>query len=234
MDIFPSFLNLNNKNKFNCLTSNPKYDLISDVKSIFFKRRFRENEIIYKSTDNFKNLYYVDHGCIKTFKTSCSGVESISGFQMAGEWAGLESVGCTSYNNYSQVLIQSDVYVINYQALQKFLITSFEALRKFNKLLSYEILRNIKLLNILRNSKRETKVILFFLELASKSSLVANDEIILDLHMSRGDISSYLSISREEISRILQKLQNSGLIHVKNRQIHLLDMTRLTLLSSVS
>jgi CRP/FNR family transcriptional regulator len=208
--------------------------LISDVKAIFFKRRFRENEIIYKTSDNFRNLYYVDDGCIKTFKTSSSGVESISGFQMAGEWAGLESVGCATYNNYTQVLIQSDVYVINYQALQKFLMTSFEALRKFNKLLSYEILRNIKLLNVLRNSKREAKVILFFLELASKPPFVTSDVIILDLHMSRADISSYLSISREEISRILQKLQNSGLIYVKNRKIHLLNMPQLILLSSDS
>ena len=45
-----------------------------------------------------------------------------------------------------------------------------------------------------------------------------------DLNMSRGDISSYLSISREEISRILQKLENSGLIFVKNRHIALLNI----------
>jgi hypothetical protein len=70
MDIFPSFLNVYNNNKFKCLTPDLHYDLISDVKAIFFKRRFRENEIIYNTSDNFKNLYYVDHGCIKTFKTA--------------------------------------------------------------------------------------------------------------------------------------------------------------------
>jgi CRP-like cAMP-binding protein len=59
-----------------------------------------------------------------------------------------------------------------------------------------------------------------------KNNQISNDQGF-DLNMSRSDISSYLSISREEISRILQKLENSGLIFVKNRHIALLNIPKL-------
>lgn len=234
MDIVPSFLDFSiNHNKFSTnLNEEFKFYWLNIIKSKFNKRRFIENQVLFNANDNFTNLYFVDKGCLKTFKTSSSGVESISGFQMAGDWVGLENVGCKIHNNYAQTLVQSDIYVVNYHIFQKILLSSLDSLKKFNKLLSNEIIRNIRLLNILRNSKRENKVIHFFLDLSRKNSIEVPDKIVLNLPMSRGDISSYLSISREEISRILQKLQNDGLIDVKNRKIYLHDLPRLSSISS--
>ena len=61
----------------------------------------------------------------------------------------------------------------------------------------------------------------------NKNNNQISNDLGFDLKMSRSDISSYLSISREEISRILQKLENSGLIFVKNRHIALLNIPKL-------
>ena len=102
-----------------------------------------------------------------------------------------------------------------------------QALKDFNKTLSNEINRNIKLANILKNSRRERKMIIFLMSIFNQNANHIGSDQGFDLNMSRGDISSYLSISREEISRILQNLEISGLIFVKNRHIALLNIPKL-------
>ena len=190
-------------------------------------RKFKSKEILYNANDSFKNIYFVSSGVVKTFKTSSNGLESISGFQMSGEWAGLESIGNKNYSNYAQALVDSNVFVINYELMVDVLQTSNQALKDFNKTLSNEINRNIKLANILKNSRRERKMIIFLMSIFNQNDNHIGSDQGFDLNMSRGDISSYLSISREEISRILQKLEISGLIFVKNRHIALLNIPKL-------
>ena len=190
-------------------------------------RKFKSKEILYNANDSFKNIYFVSSGVVKTFKTSSNGLESISGFQMSGEWVGLESIENKNYSNYAQALVDSNVLVINYELMVDILQTSNQALKDFNKTLSNEINRNIKLANILKNSRRERKMIIFLMSIFNQNDNHIGSDQGFDLNMSRGDISSYLSISREEISRILQKLEISGLIFVKNRPIALLNIPKL-------
>ena len=206
------------------------YDYLDLIRPRIICRKFKIKEILYNANDSFKNIYFINSGIIKTFKTSSNGIESISGFQMSGEWAGLESIGNNSHSNYAQALVDSEVYVINYQLLLEALQTSHSALSRFNKALSNEINRNTNLINILKNSRREKKIIIFLMGISHQHGNYNVNDQEFDLQMSRGDISSYLSISREEISRILQKLENSGLIFVKNRHISLLNIPKLNAL----
>lgn len=208
------------------LVSN-NYDYLNLIRPRILCRKFKSKEVLYNANDSFKNIYFVSSGVVKTFKTSSNGLESISGFQMSGEWAGLESIGNQNYSNYAQALVDSDVFVINYQLMADVLQTSNLALKNFNKILSHEINRNINLSNILKNSRRERKIIIFLMGILNQNGNHIPNDQEFDLDMSRGDISSYLSISREEISRILQKLENSGLIVVKNRHIALLNIPKL-------
>lgn len=206
---------------------NNNYDCINLIKPKVLTRKFKSKEVLYKANDSFNNIYFVSTGVVKTFKTSSNGMESISGFQKSGEWAGLESIGNENYSNYAQALVDSDVFVINYQLLLDVLKTSNSALKNFNKILSSEINRNTNLINILKNSRREKKIIIFLMGISNQNGNQITNDPEFDLNMSRGDISSYLSISREEISRILQKLENSGLIFVKNRHVALLNIPKL-------
>ncbi len=220
-----SVININVSNPISFL--NNSYDYLDLIRPRIICRKFKIKEILYNANDSFKNIYFVNSGIIKTFKTSSNGIESISGFQMSGEWAGLESVGNENHSNYSQALVDSDVYVINYQLFLEALQTSHSALKRFNKTLSNEINRNTNLINILKNSRREKKIIVFLMGISHQNGNIDSNDQEFDLKMSRGDISSYLSISREEISRILQKLENNGLIFVKNRHISLLNIPKL-------
>ena len=68
-------------------------------------------------------------------------------------------------------------------------------------------------------------MIIFLMSIFNQNGNHIGSDQGFDLNMSRGDISSYLSISREEISRILQKLEISGLIFVK-KSISEIDRSR--------
>jgi CRP/FNR family transcriptional regulator len=50
--------------------------------------------------------------------------------------------------------------------------------------------------------------------------------------MSRGDIASYLGLASETVSRILMKLQNQGMIKIRNKQVQILDLAALERLAN--
>jgi CRP/FNR family transcriptional regulator len=229
MDVDHHFQKLNaHSNVINATAfATNNYDYLNLIRPRVLCRKFKSKEVLYNANDSFKNIYFISSGVVKTFKTSSNGLESISGFQMSGEWAGLESIGNQNYSNYAQALVDSDVFVINYQLMADVLKTSHLALKNFDKTLSNEINRNINLTNILKNTRRERKIVIFLMGILNQNSNQIGNDQGFDLNMSRSDISSYLSISREEISRILQKLENSGLIFVKNRHIALLNIPKL-------
>jgi CRP-like cAMP-binding protein len=64
------------------------YDYLNLIRPRILCRKFKSKEVLYNADDGFKNIYFVSSGVVKTFKTSSNGLESISGFQISGEWAG--------------------------------------------------------------------------------------------------------------------------------------------------
>lgn len=48
--------------------------------------------------------------------------------------------------------------------------------------------------------------------------------------MSRVEIGSYLGMQFETVSRIFSKLDADGIVDIKNRHIHILDLDRLRLI----
>jgi CRP/FNR family transcriptional regulator len=54
---------------------------------------------------------------------------------------------------------------------------------------------------------------------------------LFNLRMSRSDIGSYLGLARETVSRLLTRFERQGLIHLRNKQLHLLDDAGLRLIA---
>ena len=71
----------------------------------------------------------------------------------------------------------------------------------------------------------------FLLDMHSRLLQPGSDENEFTLPMSREDISNYLGITAETLSRLMAKLQRKGLIDVDRRHIRLVDAIRLDLIS---
>ncbi|HPI97619.1 MAG TPA: helix-turn-helix domain-containing protein, partial [Synergistales bacterium] len=54
----------------------------------------------------------------------------------------------------------------------------------------------------------------------------------LELHISRGELASFLGTIPETLSRIMAKLEEEGLVRVQKRTLEILDMERLEELAS--
>lgn len=76
------------------------------------------------------------------------------------------------------------------------------------------------LLNQLNASER---VAMFLLSLAARYKAKQLSDKLIDLPMSKGDISNYLGITAETLSRVLSQLKKEQIIAVDGRLITILD-----------
>lgn len=80
---------------------------------------------------------------------------------------------------------------------------------------------------MLGTMRAETRVVAFLLNLSQRFVARGYSPVEFHLRMSREEISSYLGLTIETVSRALSHLRDSGLIAVQKKHIQLLDVPAL-------
>ena len=90
--------------------------------------------------------------------------------------------------------------------------------------------QNVMLL--LGNMRAEQRFAVFLVNLSARYAARGYAANSFQLRMSREEIGNYLGLTIESISRMLSRLKKQGLLRVANREIELLDLTRLRALAA--
>ncbi len=80
---------------------------------------------------------------------------------------------------------------------------------------------------LLGSMMAEERLAVFLLDLSQRYRINGYSASEFILRMSRDEISSYLGLRLETVSRAFSKLQSDGLIDVHHRQIRIRDISRL-------
>ena len=93
--------------------------------------------------------------------------------------------------------------------------------------MSREIRRDQHMLLMLGSTTVEQRMARFLLNLYERLQKRGASDNRLDLSMTRQDIGNYLGVAFETVSRQLAHMQDEGILEIKNRNIHLLDVETL-------
>lgn len=183
---------------------------------------------LFREGDRFTAIYAVRSGCIKSYSLDAGGHELVHGFHVRGELLGFDAVYPDRHRCNSLVLESSSVCVIPYRDIVR-LSEEFHSLHsQVLQLMSREFSRQLM---CGEGSGATQRIATFLLDIHARLRLPGSPEYEFRLPMSREDISSYLGISPETLSRLLAKLRRRGLIDVDRRQIQLVDPIRLELIA---
>jgi CRP/FNR family transcriptional regulator len=94
-------------------------------------------------------------------------------------------------------------------------------------MMSQEITREQNVMLLLGNMRAEQRFAAFLINLSSRYAARGYSSTTFQLRMSREEIGNYLGLTIESISRLLSRLKKQGLLRVANREIELLDITRI-------
>ncbi len=185
-------------------------------------KRFDKNEIILYEEDTAEYMYIILEGKVKVIQTTEDGKEIFLSMHQAGEFFGEMSLidGKTSpatviATSRSTIAIMSkkDFYSListHRKLLHNLLLILCSRLRE-----SWE---KIQLLN-LKNASQRIKILL--LMLSDKYGAKTDEGVTLNIKLTHQEIADMTGMTRETVTRVIDKLQKDGEINIKNRFIRL-------------
>ncbi len=190
----------------------------------------RRGDTLYRAGDRFAGIFAIQHGAIKTYGLTLEGREQITGFHLAGELVGLDAIDTNTHPCNAIALEDTEVCLLPLEQLEALSQRIPGLLHNFSRLMSREILREEHVLMMLGGTSAEQRIARFLLNLQQRLSERGpmGDEI--HLLMSRQDISNYLGLAIETVSRQFTHLQEKGILEINNRSVRVLDRTSLAAL----
>jgi CRP/FNR family transcriptional regulator len=187
------------------------------------RRSIPRGDALFRQGDPFDALYAVRTGFFKTVLAAADGREQVTGFQMSGELLGLDGIGQSLHACDALALEDSTVCVIPYEQLESLSHELVDLQRAFHKVMSREIARDHGVMLLLGTARAEERLAAFLLNLVRRLHERGQSMSEMILRMTREEIGSYLGLKLETVSRTFSKLQDQGILEVRQRQIRILE-----------
>lgn len=190
----------------------------------------KKGEVLFKQGSLTTSVVYLKKGLFKEYITTEMKRDYITQIIQERSYLGLSSLFGDKINRYSYAAIEDSTVCYIDSGILKNLILG-------NGHFAYEILTitNKENLNnnfryLLTNQKQVygkfADVLLFF----AKNIYFSNT---FNLPVTHQEIASFIGISRESVTRMVNKLKSEGLIDYKNREILIKDIKQLEKLSQI-
>ena len=219
------------------MTENVKIDFLRNIKLFsalsdeellmisnkVFIEEFKKNEVILQEEDTNEFMYIILFGHVKVTQTTKDGKEIILSMHKSDDFFGEISLidGKTSPatvtatdNSLIAIVSKKDFYALIFnqdKVLENLLTILCSRLR--------DSWKRIELLNF-KNASDRIKMI--FLMLSYDNGKKTDEGIVLNIKMTHQNIADMTGLTRETVTRIIDKLQTAGEITVlKNKRIRL-------------
>jgi CRP/FNR family transcriptional regulator len=144
----------------------------------------------------------------------------------------MDAISTDRHHCDAMALEDSEVCEIPFARLEELFGTIPTLLHHFHRMMSQEITREQNVMLLLGNMRAEQRFAAFLVNLSSRYAARGYSAVSFQLRMSREEIGNYLGLTIESISRLLSRLKKQGYIRVANREIELVDTTRLRALAA--
>jgi CheY-like chemotaxis protein/CRP-like cAMP-binding protein len=201
---------------------------LKEFQKLSEKRHVRlchKKEFLFMEGQTLNDIYFINKGKVKTFKSNNDGKELITGIHMSGDFLGYVSVLEDSpTNDTASILEEAEIVIIPKQDFISLIYSSKDVARKFIKLLSNNLAEaENRLLDLAYQSVRQ-RVAGTVLKLEQQLAMPAKNEV---LTIGRRDISDIVGTATESLNRTLADFKDEGMIDIVNGGIKVLDRVKL-------
>ncbi len=185
-------------------------------------KRFDKNEIILYEEDTSEYMYIILDGKVKVIQTTEDGKEIFLSMHQSGEFFGEMSLidGKTSPATVIATA-RSTIAIMSKKDFYSLISTHRKLLHNLLFILCSRLRESwekIQLLN-LKNASQRIKILL--LMLSDKYGAKTSEGITLNIKLTHQEIADMTGMTRETVTRVIDKWQKDGEINIKNRFIRL-------------
>ena len=194
----------------------------------------KKNSHLFHQGEPFSAIYAVRAGSIKTYTVTNAGEEQITGFYFPGELIALSAISADDYPISAKVLETTTVCEVPYEALDQLASRIPELHRQLIQAMGKELREEQQMMLLLSKKTAEERVATFLLKLSDRFKRRGYSASVFRLSMSRNEIGNYLGLAVETVSRIFSRFQKQQLVKVEGKEVELLDLDELRLVSGES
>ena len=169
---------------------------------------YLRNEAIFGEGEAADNLYKIDFGCVRAFRTLDNDRRQLIAFYLAGDIFGLDAHDLHTIS--TEATTPSLIRVIKRKALMAH--GDDAAMTRHLLNLTAAELRRTQNHNLLLLTGAQERVIGFLREIVEREHCEGE----IELNMTRRDIADYLGLTIETVSRTLSRLESDAAISLPN------------------
>jgi len=187
-------------------------------------RHYRKRDVLYEEGDYPKQLFYINSGRIKTFKSTSFGKELIIEVYKKGDFVGfIPLIQAGKYTESAATMEDCEVSIIPKKDFQILLSGNTNVTAQLVKMLADNVVeKEEQLLKIAYDSVRR-KVADALLSLAIDFDAKGHAEFSI----LRDDLASMVGTAKETVIRTLSEFREDGLINMKGSKITVLNKKEL-------
>ncbi len=191
------------------------------------RRPLARGDTLYRTGAAFGSLYAVRTGSLKSTTLSEDGEEQITAFHLPGELLGLDAISFGSHPSTAEALETTSLCEIPFTELEQ-LSSAIPGLQhQLLRIMSKEIFNEHEMLQALARRTAEQRLAILLMSLGDRFARRGLSPTRFRLPMSRHDLSNYLGLAPETMSRLFKRFVDQGWISASGREIQLLQITAL-------
>jgi CRP/FNR family transcriptional regulator len=183
-------------------------------------KRFRKNETILYEEDTTEFMYMIFSGSVKVIKTTGDGKEIILSVHQAGNFFGEMSL--IDGKTLPASVLATEESIISFVSKKDFfsiLFSQKKVLENLLKILSSRLRNSWETVKLLSYNQASQRVRALFFMLAEEYGQQTEEGIKLTIRLSHQDISEMTGMTRETVTRILDKWQKAGEITILENKV---------------
>lgn len=202
----------------------PLFGVLSDeellkLQKLIVNRRFSKNEIVLLEEDSPRYLYIIYSGKVKVIKTNLDGKEQILAIHRKGDFFGEMSLLDKKTSPASVVAIEDSYIGLLFQNdFEDYFLSDQRLLKQIISILCGRLREAWLMVKVLGFTGAEEKI-RAILKLVSLSYGIKEARgTIIAVKLSHKDLASYASLSRETVTRLIDKLIGDGEIDIIDKK----------------
>ena len=211
-----------------CINSSLTAEEASHLNNLYVQRiNLKKGDTLYHNGDKLLSIYNIRAGVLKTEYSLPDGRQQVVKFMMPGELAGLDGIQDGKHHSDTSALTDSEICCINYDQLQK-ISKEFPVLQKNLDCLMSSILNEIQdHIFLLGSLSANEKLAHFLIQYSNKLASHGYSPQEFKLTMNREELSSYLGVTIETLSRAFTHMVDRKIIEASNKNIKVMSRAHL-------
>jgi len=188
---------------------------LTQIEQMFTIKKFKKNEIILYEEDTNEYMYAILSGRVKVFKTTVDGKEIILAVHATGEFFG--EISLIDGKTEPATVMATEDSIIALISRKNFytLMLKNEKITQNLLLIMCQRFRNAwKKIQVLNFNNAAQRIKILFMLLMEQHGKRVSDGIILDLKLTHQEIADMSGLSRETVTRVLDRWKGEGLIKI--------------------